>query len=249
MRGDEHRGAAHTCPAYFFECRFDAERVDAVERFVEQEDGGLVERGQQHRQASAHAVAEPRGHAISGAGEIESLEEVLGPLLPPGGEVAQPRGELKVLPRGGSRDESADVGAVADDLACAPRLTHRVDTRDEHGARLGREYAAEDAQGRRLAGAVAPDEGDAAAGRHSKVEVVHGEDGAEQHGKTRDLDGQAASPRGCAHTPIVSRTRPRRTTTSGTNRAGRVTPVRSRAVRGGRRARPARRFAGVSSRG
>ena len=58
------------------------ERVDAVERLVEQQDVGVVEGGEHDRHPPAHAVGEAGGDPVGGAAEVEAVEQVLGPLAP-----------------------------------------------------------------------------------------------------------------------------------------------------------------------
>ena len=82
-----------------------AQRVDTVEGLVEQQHVGVVVRREDDRHPPAHAVAEAGGDAMGGAAEIEPLEQVASAGLPAGRQLAQPGGELEVLPRA-SRAES-----------------------------------------------------------------------------------------------------------------------------------------------
>ena len=74
-------------------------------------------------------MAEAAGDPVRDVAELEALEQVAGAVLPVV-EPAQPRGELEVLPRGGARDQAADVGAVAGQPLDRQRVAAHVEPGD-----------------------------------------------------------------------------------------------------------------------
>ena len=71
MRGHEHCGAAVARVAYDVQGRLGAQRIDAVERLVEQKHGWVVECGQHDGHPASHAVAEAGGDSVRGRTEVE----------------------------------------------------------------------------------------------------------------------------------------------------------------------------------
>ena len=190
MGGHDDGGAAQPALADHLEGGLDAERVDTVERLVEQQDRRIVERGEHDRHPAAHAVREPGRDPVGGAREVEAFEQVLGALLPPVGQAAQPRSELEVLPGRRPRDQPADVGAVAD---LRPRVLGVRDGVDPgHPDDSRRSGAARPARTRRVVDFPAPlrpTRATASRGRDGQVEGLDRRDVAEGHGQPGDLDG------------------------------------------------------------
>ena len=155
------------------EGRLDADRVDAVERLVEQQHLGLVQGRQHHGEAAAHAVREAGGDAVGDVAELEALEQVASPLLPVV-EAPQPGRELEVLPGGGARHQAADVGAVADQPLHLEGVATDVEPGHPDLAGGRRHHAGEHAHGRRLAGAVAAQQGGRLAGVALEVDTGDG---------------------------------------------------------------------------
>ncbi len=113
MGRDQHGCAAAARVGDHVHGGLDAQRVDTVERLVEQQHLGFVEGREHDRHPSPHAMAEAGSDAVACGAEVERFEQVAGRVLPPGRQLAQPGGELEVFPGGGAWDEAADVGAVA----------------------------------------------------------------------------------------------------------------------------------------
>src|SRR6185295_5084396 len=80
----QDRGAARPGVGDHVEGRVHADRVDAVERLVEQQHLWLVHRSEDDRQPPTHTVREAAGHAVHLVAELEALEQVAGALLPVG---------------------------------------------------------------------------------------------------------------------------------------------------------------------
>ncbi len=158
VRRDDHGAAVVASLGDHLKRRVDAEWVDAVERLVEQQHRGLMQDGEHDREAAAHAVGEPRGDPIGGAHEIEEFEQLARALRPVRTEPAQLRRERKVLPRCRAGDQPADVRAVSDVRLGCRGVTRHVDAGDHDLAAGRRQHAGQDAQGGRLAGAVAAHE-------------------------------------------------------------------------------------------
>ena len=82
MGGDQDAGAAGPRIGDDVHRRLDADRVDAVEGFVEEEQLRLVQGGQYDAEPAADAVAEPAGDPVRDVAELEPLQQVAGAVLP-----------------------------------------------------------------------------------------------------------------------------------------------------------------------
>src|SRR6185436_8446427 len=102
-------------------------------------------------------------------------------VLPPRGELAQPGGQLEVLPGRSARDETADVGAVPGTPLRLERLAPDVMAADADVASRRRDHAGEHAHRRRFAGTVAPDERGRSPAEHCQVKVTDRLHGAKAH--------------------------------------------------------------------
>src|SRR5690606_18815708 len=81
-------------------------------------------------------------------------------------QAAQAREVVDVLARGKARIEPVGVRHDADAALCVQRIAHGIDVVDEGAAGIGPEQAVENAQRRRLAGAVVAEQaGDGAIAR------------------------------------------------------------------------------------
>jgi hypothetical protein len=199
--GDEHAGAARAGVADHVEGGVDADRVDAVERLVEQEYVGLVQRREDHREPAAHAVGEAGRDPVGHVAELEALEQVAGTGLPVG-RPAQPSRQLEVLPGRGPRDQAPHVGAVADRLLGPQRLGADVVARDQDRARGRRHHPGEHPHGGRLAGAVAPEQRRRLAGVRLEVDARHRLHLPEAHVQPAHVDHRRHH--GFTHRPILA---------------------------------------------
>ena len=84
MAGQDDRAAAGPETVEHRSHRARRHRVDALERFVEQQQAGPVEDGRRERGLLAHAVAVPGDLAAGVLGELERLEQFLGTLADDG---------------------------------------------------------------------------------------------------------------------------------------------------------------------
>jgi hypothetical protein len=184
---DQHRGATRLGVVDDVLGGLDPERVDTVERLVEQQHTRLVERGEHYREPPPHPVAEATGDPVCGVAELEPLQQLLRSRLP-ALHPAQPGGELEVLPRGRPRHEAAHVGAVAGRALDGERVDPDVDTVDENDALTGRDHPRQHAHRGRLAGAVAAQQGGRPAAVRRDVDAAHGLDRPEANPQATDPD-------------------------------------------------------------
>ena len=82
MGGEQDAGAAGAGVGDDLEGGLDADRVDAVEGLVEQQDGGLVQGREHDAEPAAHAVAEAADDPVGDVAELEALQQVAAPRLP-----------------------------------------------------------------------------------------------------------------------------------------------------------------------
>ena len=152
-------------------------RVEPGRRLVEEEDRRLLHQPDRHVQPAPLTPGELGDRTVGVLGEVERLEQLLGP--GPGVAAGQAVGagladELvapAVLVSGGVAltdvpDRAPDRGPVADDVEAGDlrRPRSRADQRGQHPER------------RRLAGAVRTEERDQLAGRDLQVEAANGLD-------------------------------------------------------------------------
>ena len=138
--------------------------------------------------------------------ELEPLEQCT-PAVLPVGEPTQPGRELQVLPRGRARHQAADVGAVARGPPRGERLGAQVVPGDDRDPLGGREHAGQDPHGRRLAGAVAAEQGGRLAGVRRQVDAGHGLDLAEPDAETAHVDDRRRHGPGLLHPVMMQRSR------------------------------------------
>ena len=129
-------------------------RVEVGERLVEQQQLGLV----QHRPADRHPLheaARERPQRLVGAvGEPDLREQRLGAA---GVDAVQARVEAEVLARGERAVEQRLVGEQADPPAHRPAVARQLGAEHAHAPGVRAQERGEDAQQRRLAGAVGPE--------------------------------------------------------------------------------------------
>ena len=124
---------------------------------------------------------------MGGVAEVEALEQVLGTVLP-ALEPAQARGELEVLPGGGARHETADVGAVAGEALDGDQVLGDVEPVDPGSALARRDDPGQHAHGGGLAGPVATQESRRPSGVRRQVDAPDSGHRAEPDPQPLDLD-------------------------------------------------------------
>ena len=148
--------------------------IDAGGGLVEQQQLGLVQHGGGQRQALLPAARERAGELVRAVGEAEPLQRLGHPLAPPvqGVEAGD---EVEVLPDGEILVEAEALGHVADLALDRPRLVDDVVAEAGAAAAVGRQQAAQHADGRGLAAAVGAEEAADLAALDLDAEVVdHG---------------------------------------------------------------------------
>ena len=157
MRGDQHRHARLLQPADHLQQFEGGVRIEARGRLVEDGDLGLLHYDLGDAQPLAHAAREGRHPLVEHVGQADALHRVGDALL---GLAArdgqQARGVAQVLARRQMVVEAHRIGQVADAALDLERLAHRIEAQhvDRAAARLGEAQQHQD--GRRLAGAVRP---------------------------------------------------------------------------------------------
>ena len=179
--GDQDAGTARPGVRDDFLGGLDADRVDAVEGLIQKKYLGLVERRQDNRHPSAHAVAEAGGDPVRYVTELESLEQVAGSRLPARPEPSQLSGELQVLPGRGARHEATNVGAVAAAALGGHQISAQVVARNLHDAAGRRDHSCEDPHRRGLPGPVAAQQGRGLPRVCPEVDSEHCIDRSEPH--------------------------------------------------------------------
>ena len=108
--------------------------------------------------------------------------------LAPIGEVVKPRDEEQILFDRQVLVERELLGHVADFALDARAVAPHVETEHRSLPGVGRQQAADHADGRRLAGAVGAEEADDFARRDAQRDVVDGDDSVERLGEAGDVD-------------------------------------------------------------
>jgi hypothetical protein len=171
-------------------------RVEPGRRLVEEEHGRAVDQRGGQVEPAPHAAGVGLGRAIGGVAEPEPLEQLVGPggdrTL---GQVGEPADEAQVLP---ARQVLVDRGVLpgeADALADGLGMAGHVHAEDLGVTAVGVEDGGEDAHGRRLAGAVGPEQPEHGARCRGKVDTGEGLHLAEALGQALDPDGRTRSGR------------------------------------------------------
>ena len=175
VRGDEHRAPLAGELAQKTPQPLDALGVETVRGLVEHEHARVAEQRVRQAQALAHAEREPADLAARDVGESDESEH----LVDPAGR--QPRGlrvHLQVV-RGGAPGVEAGCLERRPDRLQRPREVGVAAAGDRRGARGGRHEAEQDAQARRLSGAVGAEESGDRSGFDAGGESVDGGDGSE----------------------------------------------------------------------
>ena len=143
--------------------------------------GGLVEEQHLGHGDEAGGQVEPAPHAagevldqlLGGVGEVEPLEQLVGPGPGPGlGQVVEPAHHLEVGPGAHQPVDRGLLGGHADAAAHGAGVGDDVDAGDRGRALGGRRERGEDADGRGLARAVVAEQAEHGARRDVEVEVA-----------------------------------------------------------------------------
>src|SRR5690606_15885900 len=192
--GNQHADAAPREVAHQLLDVADGDRIDAGEGLVEQHEGGTRRERARDLDAAAFTARERDGGRLADALDAELVEQAIELLLAPGavgldgfehgadvvldGEAAEDRRLLRQIadaePRAAVHRQARDVMAVELDRAFVG-----LDQSDDH------------VEGRRLAGAVRPEQADRCAAAQADGHVVHDAAAAEglheAHGRERSL--------------------------------------------------------------
>ena len=180
----------------------DAQRVDAVERLVQQQHLRFVEGSQQHGHPSSHAVGEPSGDPVGDAEQVEPVQQVGRPGSPshdPCRAASRPAGGAPRVWRGGSahRHQGSSRRARGPGPGGGPRRPRRSCTVPVVGGRTpASTFSVVD-----LPAPLRPTRASVRTGRHGQVESVDGDDRAEGH-------REAAGLHHCAHRPPIGSSEP-----------------------------------------
>ena len=167
----------------------DLQRVEADGRFVQDEDGRVVDHGV--GQADALAVAlrqradKPAAHLLD-ATALEAEIEPLLPLLALYPLELGPKEHVFLDAHFGVQRHA--LGQVADIPPHVHRLVHDIEAGDAGDAAGGRQEGCQDAHGGRLAGTVGAEEADNLAMRHVEGDVADGGVVAVVLGELADVD-------------------------------------------------------------
>ena len=158
---------------------------------VEQKKFRLVEHAGRQGEALLPAPGERARKLAGPALEPESLYGFLHGLAP-AGQAENARREVEVLPYGEIRPEGEVLGHVADPALDLGALLHDVEAKAGPPARVRREQAAHEPDGRRLAAAVGAEEAVDLAPPHGKGDAVHDRSPAEALREPAHVDGGSA---------------------------------------------------------
>ena len=178
--------------------------IDADGRLVQHEQLRVVEQSGRDVHAPFHAAGERVEAVVAPVGQLGQLEGLVDPgchgTAP---ELVQPGKELEILPGGEVGVEGHILGHVADerlDIEIADRLL----AGDGDGPLVGLEQAAHHLHGRRLAGAVRPEQAVDLALEDAEADAVDGEARAEALGEPGTVEdgcparGRSTCPRRAA---------------------------------------------------
>jgi len=166
--------------------------VEPGRRLVEEDDRGLRDQRRRDVQPAPHASRIGLGGTVCGLRELEPLQQLVraaGGLAPR--QLREPPREAEVLT---PREVGIDGRVLAretDPEAHALRVVRHVVTEHLGPAAVRREDGREDADRRRLAGAVRAEQAEDAPGRNLEVDALEGLYLAEPLRQSFDLDGGA----------------------------------------------------------
>ena len=176
VAGEDDRGAARGQPGQDAVDVTGAGRVEAVGRLVEdQQPRARQQRGGQP-EALAHPEREAADAVVGDVGQADLVERAGDPVA---AVAAQPRQRGEVLPRAQRGVEAGAVHEPGDAVGQRARPAHRL-PEDLQLAGVGLGQPEQQAQQRRLAGAVGPDQPVDLTRRDGEVDAVERDDLAER---------------------------------------------------------------------
>ena len=170
--------------------------VEAGGRLVEEQHGRRDDEAEREVEASAHAARVGADAAARGIREVEPLEE-LGRARVRASRRAEPREPAHHDEVLGAGEHAVDGGRLAGEADAALDLLGVGDdvvAGDPRGARIGPHERREDVDGRRLARAVRPEQGEHGAGGHREVEPREHLGAPEALAESACVDGEVSWP-------------------------------------------------------
>jgi hypothetical protein len=163
--------------------------VEAGGGLVEEEDGRLGDEGAGHVEPATHAPGVGLHRPVPGLGQVEAFQQLPGPLARLGlPEPVEPAHHVEVLESGQVLVDGGVLAGEPDALPDRLGIGAHVDAGDLDRAGVGLEQGGEDADGRRLAGAVGPEQSEHGALGDDQVEPVEGGDIPEALDQPRGAD-------------------------------------------------------------
>ena len=151
-------------------------RVEARRRLVQEQDLGIVDQRMGQAEALLHAPREPLDVGLALVGEVDQLQEIADDPLPGGGREAVAAGEeVEVLPDPHVVVDPERVRHEAEDATDLVGVPAHRPAGDLGLAGRRLEERGQDPEGRRLAGAVGPDQAEDLALLDVEVEAGDGE--------------------------------------------------------------------------
>ena len=173
LGGEEQRRAlAHLGPDHVPHAE-SAARVEPGRRLVEEEDARPAGQRRREVEPPAHPARVGLGDAVCGVLELEALEQLVGAragLL--FREVVEPSEHPEVLASGQVLVHGRVLAGEADRLAHRLRFADDVEARHACAAGIRLQQRREDADGRRLAGPIRPEQAENGAFLHLEVDAV-----------------------------------------------------------------------------
>ncbi len=175
MAGEDDGGTGRRVPFEHAADGLGGDRVDALERLVEEEHVRVVQQGGGEADLLAHAGGVVGDQLVGVVGEVEDGEQFLGPAVDLGArQSAQPAVVLEQLAAAEPLEHAQALGQDADPGLGGDRVGPDVGAVDEHGPLVGPEQAGDHRQRGGLSGAVRADQSDERPGRQLQAEPGDG---------------------------------------------------------------------------
>ena len=154
-----------------------AARVEAGRRLVQEQEPRPPDEGAAEVEPAAHAARVGLDDAVAGVGQVELLEQLVGPSPGLGRrQLVQPAEHPQVLAPGQVLVDRGELAGQADDLAELVRLLDDVEAGHRRPPGVGLEQGGQDPDGGGLAGAVGPEQAEDGALGDGQVEAVESAD-------------------------------------------------------------------------
>jgi hypothetical protein len=177
-----------------------AGKVEPGGRLVEEyHRRALYQRGG-HVEAAAHPAGVGPHRPVGGAGELEALQQFVGPLPRlAAGQLREAPGQPEVLTAGQVGIDRRILAGEADPVADAVGVADHVVAEDLRVPAVGWEDGCQDPDRGGLAGAVGPEQPEHGTGRHLEVDAVEGDHVAEALDQSLYEDCGVAHDCRCSH--------------------------------------------------